>query len=415
VNGKDCFDELVGSIPWTANGLCGFTKKAAATTVSYTASVVVSYDDYISDSQGSFVRTLSVGLNVNVTFVTRTSVIYSLINLTPGSTLLTVTVVGNVIYDANTNLASVTLRTAATWPYQVDTVPSVFSTPSPNTAVIATDALYDLTTECTNSTGSLCYQQYIMRINPNTGCNLGGNYVFNITLACRSNSCGSTYKAGSYSVLVYNTDVCGVGGVDVSLANGALVPFSDSTGSTPSSSFSPNQDVYFAFSVTSDAVTIDTIDVQKITASTGSVTDVLFDMAAVGTTPGTQVKGTAAGLTIVQAILPASPGTAATIWFHVKLVDSISSFRVLPNAAATVTISVIVDLTYHGNTKRTLEVRGALAADSSTSSQGLTDIYISEQTGAEGSFIMPASAAVAVNPTTVFAVLSLALMLILNF
>jgi len=306
----------------------------------------------------------------------------------------------------------VTLRTAATWPYMVGAVPNIFSTPLPNTAVLSVDALYDVSSVCTNITGSICEQQYIMRISPNTGCNLGGNYVFNITLADRSAAWGGLLKAGAYSVLIYNTDVCGVGGVDVSLANGALIPFTDTTGNTPSSSFTPNQDVYFAFTVSSDAVTIDAVDVQKITASTGSQTDVLFDMAAVGLPAGIQASGAAAGLTFVPAVVPAAPGTPATLWFHVKLADSVTSFRVLPNAAATVTISIIVDLTYHGNTKRyTLQ---ANAPASSTSSQGLTDIYISEQGGDEDNSIMP-SAAVAVNPATVFVALSLVLMLILNF
>lgn len=409
----DCVDEIVGSIPWSANSMCGFKKTVVGVKTSYSATLVVSYDEEVSDAAGTLIRTIGTGINVNITFTTRTSVIYSLINLSPGLTLVTVSVLGNVIYDANTGLATVTLRTSATWPYMVAQAPTVFSTPSPNTASIAADSLYDVNATCTSLVNTDCQQQYIMRINPHTGCNLGGNYVFNITLLCRSEACGATYKAGSYSVLIYNTDVCGVGGVDVGLANGQLIPFSDAAGTTPSSAFVPNNDVYFAFTLSSDQVTIDGITVRKISAATGSVEDVFYDLDAVGTNPGLSTKGIAAGLTVTPALTPAAPGVPATMWFHIKLVDSISSFRVLPDTAATVTMSVVVDLNYHGVGKRTVMLTFDAEATSTTSSQGLADIYISPD-GVTPNMLQENNSGSSLAISPIFIVLALALMLIFN-
>jgi len=341
----------------------------------YSARLTVSYDDYISDN-GGFIRTSAVLLNVNVTFITQVSVIYSLISLTPGSIYVQVTVVGNVIYDDNTGLASVSIRTTATWPYEVGTI-AMFTTPAPNTAIISPDVFFDVTAGCTNVTNSVCTQQYVMSIAPNGGCNLGGNYVFNITLFCRVNACGGNYNSGSYSVLIFDTDICGVGGIDVELANGALLPYSDAAGTIPASSFNPNQWVYFAFTISSDDVTIDSLVVEQITAADAAGdTDILYNLNAVGSAPGVTAEGTAASLAITPAITPASPGVDVTLWFQVQLVNSIPSFRVLPSTATAVTITIVVDVTYHGNTKRTVEMTASV-----TSSQGLADIYISDQTG----------------------------------
>lgn len=414
VSNLDCFDEIVGSIPWNSNTFCGFKKAVNGVKTSYSATLVVSYDEEVNDAAGKLIRTVGTGINVNVTFVTRTSVIYSLINLSPGLTLVTVSVVGNVIYDANTGMATVTLRTKASWPYLVAFPPTIFSTPPPNTASITVDALYDANSTCPSVANTDCYQQYIMRINPHSGCNLGGNYVFNITLLCRSEACGATYKAGAYSVLIYNTDVCGVGGVDVGLANGQLIPFSDAAGNTPASAFVPNNDVYFAFTLSSDQVTIDGITVRKISASTGSVEDVFYDLDAVGAPPGLSTKGIAAGLTVTPALTPAAPGVQATLWFHLKLVDSISSFRVLPDTAATVTMTIVVDLQYHGVGKRSVEFTREVQASSTTSSQGLADIYISPD-GVSPDAIMPTSSASTPAISSVFFVLALVLALILNY
>jgi hypothetical protein len=379
-NTLDCFDEFWGSIPWSSNDRCGFKKSASGPKTIYSGVLFVTYDDLVQDSLGpSFIRTVGVSLNVNVSFTTRTQVIYSLINLTPGLTFVTVTVIGQVMYDANTGLASVILRTSATWPYQVNTM-KMFSTPSPNKAVILVDANYDVSSGCTNDTNSLCTQQFIMQINPTTGCNLGGQYVFNISLICRALACLSTYNAGSYSVRVYDTDVCGVGGVDVELADGSLLPFADAAGQNPSSAFLPNSDVYFAFSISSDAVTIDDITVEQITATSTNVEDVLYDTSpGPGLPKGLQVKGQAAGLTITPAITPAAPGVEAVLWFHIQLVDAISSFRVLPSQAAVVSVSIIVTLDYHGNNKRSVQYTYTNGQAASTSSQGQADIYIGTQ------------------------------------
>jgi hypothetical protein len=392
--------------------MCGFKKSVNGVKTSYAATLVVSYDEEVNDAAGRLVRTVGTGINVNITFVTRTSVIYSLINLSPGLTLVTVSVVGNVIYDANTGLATVTLRTSASWPYLVAYAPSIFSTPNPNTATIAVDSLYDVNATCSSVANTNCQQQYIMRINPHTGCNLGGNYVFNITLLCRSEACGATYKAGSYSVLIYNTDVCGVGGVDVGLANGQLIPFSDSAGNTPASAFVPNDEVYFAFTLSSDQVTIDGITIRKIAASTGSVEDVFYDLDAVGTNTGLQTKGIAAGLTVTPALTPAAPGVQATLWFHLKLVDSISSFRVLPDTAATVTMTIVVDLQYHGVGKRSVTITREVEATSTTSSQGLADIYISPDGVAPDQIRMSTASSLATSH--IFIVLALTLAFFLN-
>lgn len=240
--------------------------------------------------------------------------------------------------------------------------------------------LFDTSQVCTNATGGGCQQQYVMRIDPHTGCNLGGNYQFNITLTCRSMACNVPTDAGSYSVRIYDTDVCGVGGIDVGLSTGALLPFSDAAGTTPSSTFLPNQKVYFAFTLSSDAVTIDSMVVEKITAAATSTSDVLYDLHPLTTAPGTSAEGAAASLALIPAITPASPGTDCTLWFSLQLVDAIPSFRVLPSAAATVTMTVIVDITYHGNQKRTMEL-SLRAVATPGSSQGLTDIYISDNDG----------------------------------
>jgi len=373
-NSLACIDELWGSLPWTSNGMCGFTGAVSGAKTMYSAKMVVSYDDYIQD--GGFIRTSAVLLNVNVTFVTQTSVIFSLVNLTPGSQYLQVSVVGSVIYDANTGLASVSIRTTASWPYEVQTI-SMFTTPLPNTAIIATDLFYDTSAVCTNVSKSSCLQQYVMSITPNGGCNLGGNYVFNITLFCRANACGGTLNSGSYSVLIYDTDICGAGGIDTSLANGALLPYSDAAGNTPASNFNPNQMVYFAFTVTSDDVTISAVTVETISvADSAGDSDVLYNANVAGTTAYVTAEGSEASLSITPAITPAPAGTPVTLWFSLQLVDAIASFRVIESQATAVTVTIVVDLTFQGSSKRQVAVSSSV-----TSSQGLADIYISDATG----------------------------------
>jgi len=291
----------------------------------------------------------------------------------------------------------------------------MFTTPSPNTAQIVVDSNFDVASQCTNDTNSQCAQQYIMQINPRTGCNLGGQYVFNISLICRAGSCLSTYNAGSYSVRVYDTDVCGVGGVDVELADGTLLPFADAAGENPTSAFLPNADVYFAFSISSDAVTIDDITVEQISAQSTNVVDVLYDTSpGPGLPTGMQVKGQAAGLTFTPAITPAAPGVEAVLWFHVQLVDAISSFRVLPSQAAVVSMSIIVTLDYHGNNKRTVEYTlTSNGQASSTSSKGLADIYIGG--AAPDVPDQLAASAYSLSPSSLFMVFALVAMLILNY
>lgn len=376
VNSLDCFDEIIGSMPWTSHVQCGFnTKTVRGTQTTYSATLQISYSDIIKDEEdGDYMRTITTLLKVNVTFTTTSKLVFNFIDLTAGNTYVKVSVVGDVLYDANNIQGSVTLRTKATWPYTVEAV-NMFKAPFPNTAAISTDVNFNQKAGCTNVTKSDCTQQYVMRITPNGGCNIGGNYVFNITLGCRTGSngidiCGgASYTSGSYTVRIFDTDICGVGGVDVSLANGQLLPFSDREGNTPSSSFLPNAWTYFSFSIQSDAATIDQVSVDSITASTtAGVSDQLFDGSAGGAT----VKGVAAGLAVVPAGVPVAPGTPATLWFQVQLVDAISSFRVLPSSAATVTMTIIVNVQYRGNSKRTIQ-----AVASVTTSKGLTDIYIS--------------------------------------
>lgn len=121
-NGLDCVDELFGSIPWSSHDMCGFTKSINGAKTVYHASIMVAYDDYIVDNLGGIVRTVGVSLLVNVSFTNQLSVVYSLVNLNPGLKAVTVSVVGSVIFDENTGLASVTLRTSTIWPYQVCTL-----------------------------------------------------------------------------------------------------------------------------------------------------------------------------------------------------------------------------------------------------------------------------------------------------
>jgi len=226
--------------------------------------------------------------------------------------------------------------------------------------------------------------------------------VFNITLDCRVEACGSTYTAGAYSVLIYDTDVCGVGGIDVGLSNGALLPFSDAAGSVPASNFVPNAQVYFAFTLESDAVTIDSMTVEQISATSSSGVDVLYDLNPVGSPPGVTSEGLAASLVITPAITPAAPGVPCTLWFSFQLVDAIPSFRVLPSAAATVTMSIIVDIAYHGNSKRVVQTFQA-SGDSLSSSQGQCDIYIAQNDGyTPDDFTLPSSAYSLTPLSTVF-------------
>jgi len=289
------------------------------------------------------------------------------------SPVLSLVVVGNVLFDTVSGTTQLTLRTSASWPYQLDYSSVAFTSfvstlpagqaPTGISAAISQDTSVSLS--CSSVKTSLCYQQFLVTVNQGAAenCDIEGDYSFASTLTCRDGApCGGA-PSGAFSFSLLPVDMCFATNVDAT-ANSVYIlnAFQDPTHLLPAASFSVGQFVYFDLTVVDPTSSLKGISFSDIRLITSAGNDIIYSTAA-GITAISDL-----GLTLqeVNTFLP--PGTPADLSFSFQLLRPLlpNSLGLLQAGGNSVSISVeaTINLVYYGDKKRQMEVAMELSQGS---------------------------------------------------
>eukprot|EP01112_Ceratiomyxa_fruticulosa_P012959 TRINITY_DN3615_c0_g4_i2.p1 TRINITY_DN3615_c0_g4~~TRINITY_DN3615_c0_g4_i2.p1 ORF type:complete len:1722 (-),score=439.31 TRINITY_DN3615_c0_g4_i2:330-5495(-) len=394
VGDLDCVDRFEGAMPWTQNAFCGFVEDTAGstiTTVYYRANLVTTYTDvYVSRGQvkqrvTSNTYLVTVSFARQTTFTTDFSAFVINANSIKG---VQVYVVGNSLFDASSRQVFVTIGTTVSWPYVFPATAltgafaSAIGLPSSAASItMVPDSSFDQTATCTNNAPSDCVQQWIAEIDLDSDpsiCNIIGQFTFSdSTLMCRDSSFGNVTTCPgnsaatliSFGLQVGATNLCVDQGLTLDVDT-SLATFSDPNYSQSSLSFQTYDMVYLTATIVDAVGTIDSVTLNdlRIVDSLHSSQDVLYSLYG-----SANVNAAAAKFSVAEVTTSVSPNNPAVVYMNFQLGRS-----VFPNTVGllgssnifsqSLSIQVTVDILYHGNQKRTVQMNMESSKATPTSS-----------------------------------------------
>jgi hypothetical protein len=244
-----------------------------------------------------------------------------------------------------------------------------------SSAVIAS-ATYQLSgDECTQEQDSVCKQTWVLAINTKPGaaarvCDLNGQ--FNIAtgnLDCRDYTTVQACQGNpttNFTIAIGHTDLCdNAPDIDATKGlNGVLTPFYDADLTDARNVFQTGDMVYFTLAITDPLSTIDQVTFRSIDVRSSTVPtqhNLLYEVANAGDLPSAATTFyTQADFNVTQEVrgFSVSPGQTQSLAFNFRLnrkaLNAISTLSTLTASDMTqqLTIEAVVDLMYHGNTKR---------------------------------------------------------------
>jgi len=185
-----------------------------------------------------------------------------------------------------------------------------------------------------------CVQTWLATVTRNDGlCTLSGDLNFNYTLICSDSSCSpsDTYFTLSMAAVT----LCDDSSDDVDATKElqkSLILYSDMELQNPQSQFSVGDLVFASVDFTNSEATIDSITLSAITLSSSSGSDDL--------------------LTTGVATLVESTTSSLVVNFTLNRATLTSLSDLTTDESAAVTLSITVDVEYHGNSKRSTTTIG---------------------------------------------------------
>lgn len=280
-------------------------------------------------------------------------------------------IVSNSLYDPLSGATLVDFVTTAVWPYKLatdsDSVNAAFVgvVPSIPGLLVSLSPSTDLMLSCENVARTTCTQKWRATIESAGACidNIQGTYSFKEPLLCRDNTtngmaggCPSGTSAVSLSINIRNTQLCTITPVDTSNANSfVLSPYSDATHTLSSTQFQTGDKIYWTFQIVNPLVSIKSVSFNSIQLTLQSgATDILYSSDNGGsTTIGNAVNLQLQGIS--GFIAAGSTGTLSFSYdlFRGQLPNTLGSLH-SENLEIQVATSVVVDIQYYGNTKRSI-------------------------------------------------------------
>lgn len=412
VNDLDCFDEFTGVVPWSQHSLCGFVEDTDPAHLInhvrvFKASLSTTYTETFKRASGAiYFRKVVNSYLLSVSFV-RQVVALTATNLNAyiadekefGN--LKVAVVGDALYDVATKDTIIEFRTTIVWPYKFNSTDIIgaWKKAVGNTEAGEVTAVAELSTYqsyldvCNQVQDSECTQHWILTVNtepqPNVldqVCNLKGSVTFNTGhLLCRDFDsvigCPGNPNT-NFSINIGKTDLCDKDAKEADASAGlshVLESYFDSEHQIPQNVFQTGDLIFFRVVVKDPVSTIDEITFNGITVTKADLTspDTLYQVQNPKDTFDNvnTVKLTSVGFNVTQEVRQpehdlVSPNTEAVLAFQFKLSRALQSLSALSSTvndgAQQLTVSVTIDLFYHGNQKRTIVARSALPSVSQT-------------------------------------------------
>lgn len=375
INSRDCIDEYRASVPWTQHGMCGFAKDTRKTTNStnvYSSVLFTTVTETYTTGEKTFQRLSTTSYLVSVSFVSQKTLSSDTISagiIDPTAAgVLSKYVVSESVYDATTGSTVVELVTTALWPYKLDADNIAFDNVVPfiADAVVTITAKADSSLSCGIASRSTCAQRWLVTISSAGSCinNLKGSYNFVSGLVCRDNTtqgvaggCPAGTPTLPLSITVHTTQLCDSTPVDTSSGNSfSLTPYSDAARQISAVQFQTGDKVYWAFDIANPLVSIKAVTINTILMShseTGTP-DILYSadaggVTAIGSAVNLEIQG------IAGAVIAGSHGTLTFNYdlFRSQLPNTVGALT-SNNLEVQVATSIVVDIEYYGNTKRSV-------------------------------------------------------------
>lgn len=208
--GSTCVDVYSSSIPWSiASTVCGLSQTSNDTTVTFTGSAVVQYNDALPLLDGTVVppRNVSSVVQFSVEQPTMLLNVGSHVEVFNDPTLLSA--VAHQHFNLLSGNASLVLLISTRAPLLTDSV-SFAGVPSGISIAQIGSADND---DCPNSNTTTCQQAYTFTLKP-TQCTLNGTFLFSFNIVCQPivemSQCptGGATTSLSVSVTLSSTNLC---------------------------------------------------------------------------------------------------------------------------------------------------------------------------------------------------------------
>jgi hypothetical protein len=376
INALDCTEQFQAVMPWSQNQFCGFVQDITTpsiSTVIYRTVLVTRFIE-IYKFEGKLTQRLSqFAYQVSVSFLAQkvfsSSPVSVWIEDSSVSNFVKVAVTADAVYDVASGNVLVTYLTSTAWPYMLNTDTSSFVSSSPVLSVgveIANVEYSYGTKKCDSQQDSDCTQKWYVRINTGSNCDISGTYTFQDALWCRDvnssisyDDCLASTQPVTYNLRIKKTDLCAPAqALDATQdLTAVLSSYVDPARQSAADTFQTGDIIYWDLVITNPQASIDEIEFYQIALDIGGPSDVLLDASNF-----TEV-GVATQLTISEITSVVFAGDSATLTFSYQYLRP-----ALPNTVGTldtdnlsvnVRTTVIVDIWYHGNQKRTIELSGA--------------------------------------------------------
>lgn len=384
VNGRDCIDEYRASMPWSQHGACGFARDVARSindTEVFSSNMVTMVVDTYKNGKEVFQRTSSTSYLISVSFKIRKTVTLFTDQTfsvsipdpsNPSDAVLTKSTISNTAYEPASGETVVTIITTTLWPYQINpnaaALAGAFTGVLPNNPLIEVEFKNeaDASLACSNKPRSTCTQKFTARISSSGECisNLKGAYSFTAPLICRDTAgapaeCPTGLSTADFKLNVQKTDLCDGNAVDASAENSfRLSSFSDAAHSISAEQYQTGDTVYWSVEAKNKftsikSLTINTIKIGLVGAE--GVEDILYTK-----TDGVSSRGTAVHLTKqeLEGSIPAGQSGFISFQYDLLRAQLPSTLGTLQasNTQVQLSTSIIVDIEYYGNTKRSIEM-----------------------------------------------------------
>jgi hypothetical protein len=312
---------------------------------------------------------------------------------------LKVAVVGDALYDVTTKDTIIEFRTTIVWPYKLDSADLIGawkkaagSTETGEVAATAELSTYQSYQDiCSQVADTECTQHWILTVDtqPNSlpqVCDLKGGVTFNTgNLLCRDYDsvigCPQNPNV-NFTINIGKTDLCDKDAKNADASAGlsnVLETYFDAEHEVAQNVFQTGDMIYFRVVVSDPVATIDEITFNTVTVTKPDMTglDTLYQVQNPkdSYSDSTTIKMSSVGFNVTQEVRQpehglVSPNSEAVLAFQFKLSRSLQALQSLSSSvndgAQQLTVSVVIDLFYHGNQKRTIIARSALPSVSQT-------------------------------------------------
>jgi len=388
VSSLDCLDVFEADLAWSQHDMCSWVEDTSSTYSTeqrrvYKSDLVTTTVTVIRPSRGApYLRTATQSFLVSVSFKKQVTVLSSVAPVSVYMNeveVVSVEVLGDVVYDVATQKVLAQVVTTANWPYSIDAT-QIQGWFNPSGALPAGGAVTVTVTAddagqyvCDGTQDSECSQVWKVIIDSNAGsvpvCDLKGTLLFasgNVT--CRDlNAAAPTaclFANGNpsvnFTIAIGHTSLCEEAALDATKdLKYDLRTYADAEFSAPLSVFAVGDLLYFSL-VVSDTSTIDGVTITEVRVyDSNTHSDILYQQAAGVESYPSSSKGPNFNITQTASKLEITPGQTSLTAGVFKLnrgLDTLSSISAATpqDMMSSVTLEVTFDIAYHGNWKRTV-------------------------------------------------------------